>query len=287
MNEPIRTVAVLGTGIIGAPVAKNLRAYGAVRVWNRTRAAADEVGAAGGIVVADTVAEAVAGADVIVTVLADGPAVREVMAAAAPAFAPGVVWIQLSTVGPADTAEFADFARATGLTFYDAPVQGTKQPAENGTLVVLAAGPQDGRDVAEAVFDAIGSRTVWVAERPGVATRLKLALNSLVFALTHGIAESLSLATAFGVDPALVVDVVAGGPLDSGFLRAKAGAMLAGEYPAAFSVANSVKDAELIVAAAEQAGVAVDVTAAGLGRFRRAAAAGYGDADMAASHLAR
>ncbi|MEV0248739.1 NAD(P)-dependent oxidoreductase [Nocardia sp. NPDC050712] len=282
-SSPAPTVAVLGTGIIGAPVAVNLAESFQVRVWNRTRAAADRLG---GLEVFDTAAAAVAGADIVVTVLKDGPAVREVMESAVAGLAAGTVWIQLGTVGEQDIADLAEFARQHALTFYDAPVQGTKQPAEAGQLVVLAAGPLAERDTAAAVFEAIGSRTVWVDEAAGAATRLKLALNSLVFALTHGIAESLSLATALGVDPRLVAEVVTGGPLDSGFFQGKSGAMLAGNYATAFSVDNSVKDARLILAAAEKAGVAVDVTAAGLARFQRAAAAGHGAADMAASHLA-
>lgn len=278
-------VAVLGTGIIGAPVARNLRAGSAVRVWNRTRSSAESLGAAGEITVCATPAEAVAGVDIIVTVLADGPAVRAVIDAAAPGFTAGTLWIQLGTVGIAETAEFAELARRHGLDFVDAPVQGTKQPAEQGKLTVLAAGSAPLRDRARLVFDRIGSRTVWVSDEPGAATRLKLALNSLVFALTHGIAESLSLATAFGIDPDLVLEVVTGGPLDSGFFQAKAKAVRAADYTAAFSIANAVKDTELILAAAAESGVPVEVTAAGLHRFRRAAAAGYAQADMAASYL--
>ncbi|MEI5102406.1 NAD(P)-dependent oxidoreductase [Streptomyces sp. PmtG] len=279
-------VAVLGTGIIGAPVARHLREEFAVSVWNRTRAKADAVAALDGVDAHATPADAVAGADVVVTALKDGPAVREAMEAAAPGLARGTVWVQLSTVGVAAVADLADFAGRHGLVLYDAPVLGTKQPAENGQLIVLASGPRAGREPAERVFDAIGSRTVWVSEEPGAASRLKLALNSLVLTLTHGAAESLALAEGLGVDPALVVDVVAGGVLDSPFFQAKAGAMLTNAYDPSFTVANAVKDARLVVDAARSAGVPVDVAEAGLRRFERAAAAGHGDKDMAASYLA-
>ncbi|GAA5065737.1 3-hydroxyisobutyrate dehydrogenase [Thermocatellispora tengchongensis] len=280
------TVAVLGTGIIGAPVAKNLRKTFAVNAWNRTRAKADRLAESGGIKVFDTPAEAVAGAEIIVTVLTDGDTVLETMTAAAPGLTKGAIWIQLSTVGATATEQLAGFADRHGLVFYDAPVQGTKQPAENARLVILAAGPESARRQAEAVFDAIGSRTVWVSTEPPAASRLKLALNSLVFALTHGTAESLSLARALGVDPRLVVDVVTGGPLDSPFFQSKAAAVLGGDYEPSFSVANAVKDARLVAQAAEQAGVKADVATAGLERFRRAAREGHGEKDMAASYLA-
>lgn len=279
-------VAVLGTGIIGAPVARNLSAVFPVTVWNRTRAKADALAGSGAVEVSGTPAEAVAGADVIVTVLKDGPAVREAMEAAAPGLSPGAVWVQLSTVGVTATEELARFAERHGLVFVDAPVLGTRQPAETGRLVVLASGPAAGRDRAQPVFDVIGSRTIWVAEESGAASRLKLAVNTLVLALTHGTAESLAVARALGVDPALVVDAVAGGPLDSPYFQLKAAAMLTGDYTTSFSVSNAAKDARLVVEAAEEAGITVDGVAAGLERFRRAIEAGHGEKDMAASHLA-
>lgn len=285
MTTP-RKIAVLGTGVIGAPVAANLGRVFEVRAWNRTRARADAV-AGDGVTVHDTVAEAVAGADVVVTVLTDGPAVLEVMRAAAPELAPGTVWLQLSTVGTEAADDLARFADEHSLVLYDAPVLGTRKPAEDGALVVLAAGAPEHRAGAQAVFDVIGGRTLWVADEPGAASRLKLALNSLVFAITHGTAESLALAAALDVDPHLVLDAVAGGPLDSGYVRTKGAMMLAGDYTTSFSVANSLKDARLVAEAAEQAGVAVDVAQAGLARFRRAVELGHGDKDMAASYLAR
>ncbi|MFI7444133.1 NAD(P)-dependent oxidoreductase [Nonomuraea indica] len=279
-----KRAAVLGTGIIGAPVARNLAERFEVRVWNRTPGKADDLADVAGVCA--TAEEAVTGADIVVTVLKDGPAVLETMSAAAPGLARGALWVQLSTVGVTAVGELAAFADRHGLTFYDAPVQGTRQPAESGRLVIIAAGPESGRPEAEAVFSAIGNRTVWVSTEVGAASRLKLALNTLVLALTHGTAESLAIAEALGVDPRLVVDVVAGGPLDSMFFQGKAAAILAGDYTPAFSVGNAAKDAQLVVEAAERAGVEMDVTAAGLRRFERAAEQGHRDKDMAASYLA-
>lgn len=180
----------------------------------------------------------------------------------------------------------AEFAEQHGLVLYDAPVQGTRQPAEQAQLIILASGPLDQREAVQPVFDAIGKRTLWVSEHTGISSCLKLALNSWVFALTHGLAESLALAKGLGVDPALVVDVVTGGPMESGYFQAKAAAILAENYTASFSVANAVKDFGLVVDAATQAGVQVDAAQAGLRRFERALEAGHGDKDMAASYLA-
>lgn len=280
------TVAVLGTGLIGAPVARNLHKRGfTVHAWNRSSGKARAL-AADGILGFDSPTDAVRDADIIVTVLKDGPTVHEVIQAAASALAKGAIWAQLSTVGIEGTDTLAALAERHGLVFYDAPVQGTRQPAEQAQLVVLASGPLAQRNAVQPVFDAIGKRTLWVSEQTGASTRLKLALNTWAFALTHGLAESLALARALGVDPALVVDVVTGGPMDSGYFQAKAAAILAGNYAASFSIANAAKDARLVMEASAQSDVRLDTAQAGLHRFERALAAGHGDKDMAASYLA-
>ncbi|TFW09787.1 NAD(P)-dependent oxidoreductase [Oxalobacteraceae bacterium OM1] len=285
-TQTFPTIAVLGTGLIGAPVARNLHKRGfKVRAWNRTAGKAQAL-AADGVEACASPADAVQDADIIVTVLNDGRSVQEAMLAAAPALRQGAIWLQLSTVGVDAITSLADWAGQHGLVFYDAPVQGTRQPAEMAQLVVLASGPTAQRETVQAVFEAIGKRTLWVAEQPGASSRLKLALNNWAFALTHGLAESLALATGLGVDPALVVDVVTGGPMDSGYFQAKAAAILADNYATSFSIANAAKDARLVMDAAAQSGVRLDAAQAGLQRFERALAAGHGAKDMAASYLA-
>lgn len=287
MRPPERPIiAVLGTGLIGAPVARNLRKRGfTVRAWNRTGAKAHAL-VADGIQAFDSPADAVLGADIIMTVLKDGPSVQEVVQAAAPALGKRAVWLQLSTVGITSVETLAALAERHGLVFYDTPVQGTRQPAELAQLIILASGPVGQRAAVQPVFDAIGKRTLWVSEQTGASSRLKLALNNWAFALTHGLAESLALAKGLGLDPELVVEAVTGGPMDSGYFQAKAAAILAGDYTASFSIANAVKDARLVVDAAALSGVRVDAAQAGLSRFERALRAGHADKDMAASFLA-
>jgi 3-hydroxyisobutyrate dehydrogenase len=280
-----KTITVLGTGIIGAPVARNLQKHGfSVRVWNRTRGKAEALASAG-VDVFESPREAVQDADIIITLLKDGASVLDVMESAASGLSKGAIWIQMSTVGIKAIDELAVFAEQRGLRLFDAPIQGTRQPAEQGQLVIMASGPTEDRDTVQPVFDAIGKRTVWVSERIGAASRLKLALNSWAFALTHGVAESLAIAKGLGVDPALVVDVVKGGPMDSAFFQSKAALILADDYPVSFSIANALKDAQLVMEAVEQAGITADVAAAGLERFRRAFEAGHSEKDMAASGL--
>ncbi|MDN3262504.1 NAD(P)-dependent oxidoreductase [Streptomyces sp. CSDS2] len=283
------TVTVLGTGIMGAAMARNLaRAGHTVRAWNRSRAKAEPL-TADGVLVAGTPAEAVDGADVVLTMLYDGPAALGTMREAAPALRPGTVWAQCSTAGTEALGDLAAFAGEHGLVFFDAPVLGTRQPAEAGQLLVLAAGPAGHRSVVAPVFDAIGSRTVWTGEdgTAGTATRLKLVANSWVVAATAATGETLALAKALGVDPQHFFDAIAGGPLDMGYLRAKGRLILDDELtPPQFSVATAIKDARLIVRAGEEHGVRLDVATASAARLERAAAQGHADEDMAAAYFA-
>lgn len=188
-NQP--TVAVLGTGFIGAPVARNLAARGfQVRAWNRSPDKAQALAGPNLRACAD-VTEAVRGATHVLTVLNDGDSTAAVMAAASGQFAPGAIWLQLGTVGLAASERLAALAVQQQLLYYDAPVQGTRQPAEQAQLVILASGPLAQRAAIQPLFDAIGKRTLWVSEQAGSSSRLKLALNHWAFTLTHGLAESL------------------------------------------------------------------------------------------------
>ncbi len=279
------SVALLGTGIMGAGMGRSmLRAGLPVTAWNRTRAKADALKADGASIAA-TPAEAVRDAQVIVTVLADGDAVAETMAAAAPALRAGQVWAQASTVGVAALEPVALFAREHNLIFVDSPVLGTRKPAEQGALTVFAAGPDDARPFAQPVFDAIGQKTVWLGEA-GTATRLKLVVNSWVLSLTTAAAEALALARGLEIDPHLFLESVSGGPLDSPYLQTKAAAILDRDFFPSFSVAMAGKDARLITEAAQAAGVRMDVAPAVAARFRRAAELGHAEEDTAATYFA-
>ncbi|MGW5099576.1 NAD(P)-dependent oxidoreductase [Streptomyces sp. NPDC004100] len=283
------TVAVLGTGIMGAAMARNLARAGlGVRAWNRTRAKAEPL-AADGVRVTGTPADAVEGADVVLTMLYDGGTVLDVMREAVPALRPGTVWAQCTTAGTELTGELAAFAREHDLLFYDAPVLGTREPAEAGALTVLAAGPEEGRATLVPVFDAVGSRTVWTGEdgAEASASRLKLVANDWVLAVTAATGEVLALAQALGVDPQSFFSLIEGGPLDMGYLRAKSALVLDGRLtPASFAVATAEKDARLILAAAERGGVRLDLAEATAERFARAGAQGHGGEDMAAAYFA-
>jgi 3-hydroxyisobutyrate dehydrogenase len=191
----MRHVAVLGTGKMGAGMARSLLRSGLdVSVWNRTPGRAAPL-AADGAHLAGTAAKAVAGADAVVTMLWDGSSVAEVMTGALPAAPAGVLWVQTSTVSLHDAGDrLPALAARHGARFIDAPVLGTRQPAEEGKLLVLAAAPGQLRDLAAPLFGAIGSRTVWAGERPGDGTRLKLVANSWVTTIVAATAQVIALA---------------------------------------------------------------------------------------------
>lgn len=279
------TVALLGTGTMGAGMARNIAAAGIpLRVWNRTRARAEplaEVGAE----VCGTAADAVRGADVVVTMLFDAASVESALGEAREGLAAGTVLLQQSTVGVDGAERIGRLADELGLVYVDAPVLGTRKPAEDGALVVLASGPSEARAAVEPVLEAIGSRTVWVGEA-GQGTRLKLVANSWVLTVVEGIAEALTLATALGVDPRLFLDVVKGGAMDAPYVQLKGSSMLAGDFSPSFGLDGAAKDAALIVDAARAAGADVAVIEAVQRHFARALEAGHGDLDLSATYLA-
>lgn len=281
------TVALLGTGIMGAGMGQNILAAGfSLRVWNRSPDKARPLADAGAVLASDP-ADAVRGVDVVVTMLGDGHHVLAVMEQAADGLAAGQVWAQMTTAG-IDQSDLLAFAQKHGLLFVDAPVVGTRQPAESGQLVILAAGPAEAKAAVTPVFDAVGKSTNWVADAADglLASRLKLVVNSWALAVTAATAEAVALAKGLEVDPQAFLDSVAGGPLDLPYLRIKAKAILAEDWSPNFSVSNAAKDADLIVAAGKAVGVELDVAAGAAARYHRAAAAGHGDADMAANYLA-
>jgi len=274
-------VAFLGTGTMGEPMARNLLQAGlTLRVWNRTAEKAQPLGDAGAVL-CDDPAEAARGADVVVTMLDAADAVRETIAAAAPGLTSDQVWVQASTVGVAGTQGLAALAEDLGPRFVDAPVLGTLGPAKEGTLVILASGPDDAIDAAQPVFDAVGSRTMRVGAA-GAGTRLKLVANSWVLAVTAATAEAFALAQGLDLDPRLFVEAVSGGPLDLPYLHVKGQSMLDDAYPTAFSVKNALKDARLVGDAADGAGVRNGISAVAAEHLDRALQAGHGEDDMAA-----
>jgi 3-hydroxyisobutyrate dehydrogenase len=264
-------VAVLGTGIMGGPMARNLAAAGhEVVAWNRTRAKAEGLGAT----VADTPEAAVDGAEAVLTMLADGPTVEAVV----PKLDPDVLWIQSSTVGAAETDRFA----ARHPRYLDAPVLGSRPAAEAGELLVLAAGA----DRPEELFDAISNGVMWLGDEPGAGTRLKLTINLWILNLVENLGETMALAEGLGLDRRWFLQAIAGRPMDSPYAQMKGEKIVTGDYSAAFALTLAAKDVALAVEMARQAGVDLGLAPVTLERMRRAIELGHGEEDMAAAWFA-
>ncbi|MGZ4579030.1 MAG: NAD(P)-dependent oxidoreductase [Nocardioidaceae bacterium] len=278
------TVALLGTGVMGAGMARNIARAGIpIRVWNRSPEKAAPL-AESGATVAGSAADAVRGADVVITMLFDADSVASVIEEVRDDLGPDTVWVQQATVGIEGADRLAALAKEIGVAYVDAPVLGTRKPAEDGALVVLASGPVDVRERLEPVLDAMAGRVMWLGEA-GTGSRLKLVANSWVLTVVEGVAESLTLAKALGLDPQQFLDVVKGGAMDAPYVQLKGGAMLAGDFTPAFGLDGAAKDAGLIVEAAEGAGAKLAVLEAVRDHFARALSAGHGDKDMAATYL--
>ncbi len=280
LGGPQKSLAVLGTGTMGTAMAVRWASQGfPVKAWNRSGTTSTALVEAG-VHMAASVADAVAKADVIVTMLSDGAATHAVGAQALAAARPETVWLQMATVGPEATQELAVRANAAGVSFLDAPVSGTKGPAEQGKLVVLASGPRELQSRIEDVLAAVAHRVLWVGE-VGAGSRLKLVLNSWLASLVSGLAESITLAEALDLDPHLFLSAIEGGPLGPHYANVKGLMMINRSYPTASALYLLTKDVALAQQAAQAAGVELPVQAA-IKELLLAAEPDFGQHDMSA-----
>ncbi len=291
-DRPATTVAVLGAGgTMGFAMARNIARAGIkVRAWNRSRDKAEPL-AGDGAYIADTPAEAAAGAGIVLTMLADAEAVVMAMEGddgALPVMTGSdqpepVIWLQMSTIGEEATEGCVTLAHRYGVGFVDAPVLGTRGPAEQGELVVLESGPEEASSQVRPIFDAIGQRTIHAGEA-GAGTRLKLVTNSWVLAVVEAGAETIALAEGLGVDPSLFFQAVEGGALDLPYLRMKGKAITSGDFTPDFRLELAAKDAGLVGDSAWQHGLdlpLLELVARRLGEGARE----HGDKDFSATYL--
>jgi 3-hydroxyisobutyrate dehydrogenase len=281
------TIAVLGAGgTMGLPMTHNLARVGFImRAWNRSPEKAQSL-VGDGVQLCSTPAEAVRGATVIITMLSDADAVLDVMKGDDGALATSAdraIWLQMSTIGIEGTERCEELAAQQRLQFVDAPVLGTKGPAQQGELVVLASGLDELCERLAPVFDVVGKRTLWVGEA-GAGTRLKMAINTWILSVVEGAAETLALAEGMGLDPSLVLEAVAGGPLDLPYLQMKGKAMIERSFEPAFKLALAAKDARLVQDAAAAYEVDLPLVTAIAARLEEGVAK-HGAKDMSATFL--
>jgi 3-hydroxyisobutyrate dehydrogenase len=280
-------VAVIGAGIMGSAMARNLAAAGLLtRVWDRAASATGPLAAAGAVV-APSARDAVRDAGVVITMLPTADAVESVVfdGGVAEAFADGCVWAQMGTIGVEATRRIGDrlAAQRPGVMFVDAPVSGSKGPAEQGQLLILASGPAAAADVVRPVFGVLGRKTVWLGAA-GRGSVVKLVVNAYLSILIEGVAETMALADRLGIGHEQLAEVIEGGPLDAPLADAKFHKMDRGDYAAEFPLEWALKDVDLVIDAA--GGQALPLLAALSGQWHAAVAAGYGRQDISAARLA-
>jgi 2-hydroxy-3-oxopropionate reductase len=254
------TVAFIGLGIMGRPMAGNLLKAGFEVVgYNRSRPAVDALVAAGGRG-AGSIAEAVTGADVVATMVPDSPDVEDVFAEVYPNAAPGTLVIDFSSIRPDVSARLAADGAGRGLRVLDAPVSGGEQGAIDAALSIMVGGAAEDFAAARPVLDAVGKTVVHVG--PAGSGQTVKAANQLIVAGTlELVAEAIVFLEAYGVDTEAAVKVLAGGLAGNAILARKAPAMLAREFTPGFRIALHHKDMGIVTAAAREAGVVIPLGA--------------------------
>ena len=286
-SEAGTSVAVLGTGIMGSAMARNLLKAGfRTAVWDRSAPVAAALAAAGADA-APSPTDAVRDADVVITMLPTADVVTTVMVDGhvVEAFNQGAAWAQMGTIGVTATDNLAEHVSKVrpDVMFVDAPVSGTKGPAEAGQLRILASGPATAEQVVRPVFAPLGSTPMWLGPA-GQGSRMKLIINAYMATLIEGVAEALALAERLGVDPAKLDTTIAGGPLDAPIADAKLLKMEHGDFSPEFPLEWALKDVDLALAAASPE--ALPALAGLSGAWRAAVQAGHGREDVAAAVLA-
>jgi 3-hydroxyisobutyrate dehydrogenase len=252
-----------------------------VRVWNRSKERLQGLVELGGVA-APTPARAVQGADVVITMLPDGPATEDVIIGSDGAMSTltrDVLWLQMGTIGTQWTERLRDVVAPTGALFVDAPVSGSVQPASKGELIILASGPDEARPLAQSVFDVLGRHTYWLGAA-GAGSRTKLVLNNWLVDLVEMVAETLRVSEALGLDPAVVVDILSDAPIGSPYAVAKARSMLNGDFAPNFALKHAFKDAGLALDAAHDVKVDLPLTESLISSWQRAVEDGAGDLDL-------
>lgn len=288
---PAERVAVLGVGNMGSAMARRLSEQGfEVVLYNRTPERANTLAAELGAKAVPSPAAAAGAADVLITMVADDDALRQLCTSHDGILAgarPGTVTVQTSTVLPETVRELGRTFAGRGLAFLDAPVSGSTTTAASGELTLMVAGANEDMERARPVLETIGKRIFGLGP-VGAAAAVKLAVNDVIFALDVALAEALVLAEAAGVERATAYDVMAASAVGAPFVQYKRSAFVdPGVAPPAFSLDLAQKDMSLILALAEQTHTPMAQAVVNLAALRDAAAALGGDRDFSevATHI--
>jgi 3-hydroxyisobutyrate dehydrogenase-like beta-hydroxyacid dehydrogenase len=277
-------IGFMGLGIMGTPMAANLLKAGyPVTVYNRSPEKAEILvqQGAGRAATPKALAEA---AEVVIAMVTGPEALDDLLwgsQGAGEALNSSKVFINMSSVAPRYTRELAAELAPTGVTFIDAPVSGTKKPAEEGTLLILAGGPPGKVQELEPVLLAMGKKVIYCGEA-GQGSMMKMFINLLLGLMMEGLAEVLNFGRLGGLTLPAMLDTVFSGPLNCGLFQMKAPNLENNTYPTAFPLKHMTKDAKFIVDTAYELGAPVPVAQTILQLYRMGVAQGWGDEDISA-----
>jgi 3-hydroxyisobutyrate dehydrogenase-like beta-hydroxyacid dehydrogenase len=277
-------IGFMGLGIMGSPMAANLLKAGyPVTVYNRSPEKAENLVQQGAGLAANPRA-LVEAAEVVIAMVTGPEALDDLLwgpHGAGAAMRPGKVFINMSSVTPRYTREMAARLEPTGAAFIDAPVSGTKKPAEEGTLLILAGGPQGRVEELEPVLLAMGKKVIYCGEA-GQGSMMKMFINLLLGLMMEGLAEVLNFGRLGGLPLPAMLDTVFSGPLNCGLFQMKAPNLEQNTYPTAFPLKHMTKDVKFVVDTAYDLGAPVPVAHTLLTLYRAGVARGWGDEDVSA-----
>ena len=277
-------IGFIGLGIMGQPMAANIHSRGyELMVFNRTKEKAKEL-AGKGVLVAETPAELVEWADIIILMLTGPEAIDEVLYSENGILSANPsekIIINMSTVSPSYTLNLKNCFAPNSITLIDAPVSGSKKPAIDGSLIILTGGPKQAIGDLEPLFLSMGRKVVYCGET-GQGSAMKMTVNLLLAVMMEGLCESLNLAQQLNLDRDLLLDSILAGPLGCGLFELKSGMLKQNDFPVQFPLKHMAKDLRFVLQTADEAGAAVPAAHAVFQLFRQGVGLGNGDLDFAA-----
>ena len=277
-----KNIGFIGLGIMGKPMAKNLAKAGYnVTIYNRTKPKPEDYP---GLKIAAHPAELSKACDVVIMMLTGPEAIGSLLwgpDGAGKDLGPGKVLVNMSTVSPAYTARLSSEVEEGGAVFIDAPVSGSKKPAEDASLVILAGGPKETVDELEPVFLGMGKKVVYCGQAP-MGSMMKMSINLLLGSMMEGLCEMLNFGRKGGLSVETMLDVVLSGPMSCGLFKLKEGMLREGEYPPQFPLRHMSKDLKFVADTAYDLKACVPSVHSLQQLFSAAMAKGHGDEDFAA-----
>jgi 3-hydroxyisobutyrate dehydrogenase-like beta-hydroxyacid dehydrogenase len=277
-------VGFMGLGIMGTPMAANLLKAGyPVTVYNRSPEKADPLVKQGARLASSPKVLAQA-AEVVIAMVTGPEALSDLLwgpEGAGGAFNHSKVFINMSSVAPRYTRQLAQEFEPSGVSFIDAPVSGTKKPAEEGTLVILAGGPEDKVKELEPLLLAMGKKVIYCGP-VGQGSMMKMFINLLLGLMMEGFAEALNFGKLGGLELEGMLDTISSGAMNAPMFQVKAANLRANNYPPAFPLKHLAKDAKFVVDTAFELGAPVPAGQMLLHLYRTGVAQGWGDEDISA-----